>query len=231
MEIDPGWHVYWTNPGEAGLPTRLDWILPDGWETEEPIWPRPSRFDAGGVVGFGYAERLLVPLRVDVPADAPDGPVVLRAQVDWLACADTCVPGTAALELALEVRSGAGEEESSWAGRLDAARRRLPAGLPEGAEASAAVLADGSIRLSIRAGGEGRELAAADFFPEESETVELTPPAVTRSADGLELTFRRSVLSAGTPERLAGLLVPEDPGAGGWIVDVPVVVGTDSERL
>src|SRR5262250_2054351 len=21
--LDPGWHVYWRNPGEAGLPTRL----------------------------------------------------------------------------------------------------------------------------------------------------------------------------------------------------------------
>jgi thiol:disulfide interchange protein DsbD len=25
FRMDPGWHVYWRNAGDSGLPTRLDW--------------------------------------------------------------------------------------------------------------------------------------------------------------------------------------------------------------
>ena len=28
---DPHWHTYWRNPGDSGLPTRLDLTLPEGW--------------------------------------------------------------------------------------------------------------------------------------------------------------------------------------------------------
>ena len=26
----PGWHGYWTNPGDAGFPAKLTWTLPKG---------------------------------------------------------------------------------------------------------------------------------------------------------------------------------------------------------
>lgn len=28
LAIDREWHVYWKNPGDSGLPTTVDWILP-----------------------------------------------------------------------------------------------------------------------------------------------------------------------------------------------------------
>src|SRR3984957_5646868 len=30
LTIAPGWHTYWRNPGDAGLPTTIDWTLPAG---------------------------------------------------------------------------------------------------------------------------------------------------------------------------------------------------------
>jgi len=33
LEMAEGWHVYWENPGDAGIPTRVDWELPEGWVT------------------------------------------------------------------------------------------------------------------------------------------------------------------------------------------------------
>src|SRR5690606_31457793 len=35
------WHTYWLNPGEAGLPTRITWQLPEGIEAGEIVWPTP----------------------------------------------------------------------------------------------------------------------------------------------------------------------------------------------
>ena len=31
LAIKPGWHVYWRNPGDSGLPTTIDWQLPAGF--------------------------------------------------------------------------------------------------------------------------------------------------------------------------------------------------------
>ncbi|MEO9163499.1 MAG: protein-disulfide reductase DsbD domain-containing protein, partial [Casimicrobiaceae bacterium] len=31
LAIEPGWHTYWRNPGESGLPTTLAWHLPPGY--------------------------------------------------------------------------------------------------------------------------------------------------------------------------------------------------------
>src|SRR5437870_1574840 len=29
--IKPGWHIYWRNPGDSGLPTAIRWDLPAGF--------------------------------------------------------------------------------------------------------------------------------------------------------------------------------------------------------
>src|SRR6516225_3231840 len=31
QRIESGWHTYWSNPGESGLPTTIDWRLPQGF--------------------------------------------------------------------------------------------------------------------------------------------------------------------------------------------------------
>jgi thiol:disulfide interchange protein DsbD len=56
FEMDRGWHIYWRNPGESGLPTRLDWQIQDA--AVGPIrWPAPEVFDEqdGLLTTFGYA--------------------------------------------------------------------------------------------------------------------------------------------------------------------------------
>src|SRR5262249_37032283 len=53
LHMQPGWHVYWLNPGDAGLPTSVRWTLPAGFTVGELRWPVPQRFEqSGGVVGY-----------------------------------------------------------------------------------------------------------------------------------------------------------------------------------
>src|ERR1700722_15895266 len=55
LTIDPGWHVYWKNPGDAGLPTRVTFTLPNGFSAGPLRFPTPHRFDQpGNIVAFGY---------------------------------------------------------------------------------------------------------------------------------------------------------------------------------
>jgi thiol:disulfide interchange protein DsbD len=46
LAIEPGWHTYWRNPGESGLPTTLEWRLPPGYAAGSIAWPAPRALPA-----------------------------------------------------------------------------------------------------------------------------------------------------------------------------------------
>src|SRR5690606_11810055 len=70
QELQPGWHVYWKNPGDSGLPLDLQWTLPDGFEAGEILYPTPERIPVGPFANFGHhgAPAFLVP--ITAPAEA-----------------------------------------------------------------------------------------------------------------------------------------------------------------
>ncbi|AGX87377.1 protein-disulfide reductase DsbD family protein [Candidatus Symbiobacter mobilis] len=94
LQHQPGWHTYWRNPGDAGLPTALQWTIPAGVEAGDIVWPLPERFLTGELVNYGYegAVLLLVPLRVAEGFVAPAAEWELRVHASWLACRNECLP-------------------------------------------------------------------------------------------------------------------------------------------
>ncbi len=53
IEHAPHWHTYWQNPGDSGLPTRLQWQLPSGLQTGEIAWPLPKKIPIGSLANYG----------------------------------------------------------------------------------------------------------------------------------------------------------------------------------
>jgi DsbC/DsbD-like thiol-disulfide interchange protein len=105
LEIEPGWHVYWKNPGDAGLATVFKLELPEGFEVSQTNYPLPVRFtQPGDIVGFGYHDSVMLTAQVAPPADLAAGEEVkIKAALSYLVCKDRCVPGTERLELSLPV--------------------------------------------------------------------------------------------------------------------------------
>src|ERR1700722_18633836 len=57
LMIDPSWHVYWKNPGDSGLPTRVKLTVPDGFTAGAIQFPTPNRFQQpGNIIAFGYED-------------------------------------------------------------------------------------------------------------------------------------------------------------------------------
>ena len=114
----PGWHTYWRNSGDSGLPTTLDWTLPKGWSAGDVAWPAPIKFFLGPLANYGYEGDVLLSTPVTV-ADGSAGPwqVALRAQ--WLSCRKECIPEEADLRLTLPAGASLGTHtavfESNWA--------------------------------------------------------------------------------------------------------------------
>jgi thiol:disulfide interchange protein DsbD len=108
FEIAPGWHIYGREVGEVGLPTRLAWRV-DGASVGEIAWPEPVAFSdaALGVTSHGYTGAVLLSSPVEVGA-WNEGARRARVDVDWLACADVCVPGKASLERDVRAELGGG---------------------------------------------------------------------------------------------------------------------------
>jgi len=129
LTMADGWHVYWKNPGEAGLPTRVRWTLPDGFRAGHLKWPVPERFTMPGrITAFGYAGEVMLLAWITVPDDLGDRKqVTFKAKVSWLACNDTCVPGEAQVQVTLPVGRRPDTPQSD---RLVEWWRRAPKRLP-----------------------------------------------------------------------------------------------------
>lgn len=126
FDIAPGWHLYWHNPGDSGLPISWELDPPAGLAVGEALWPAPDRtISPGDILDYTYSERVTILLPVTLAADHPAGTNLrLGAKVSWLVCREGCVPGGAEVDLTIPVapRSARGPE----ADRLEETRKRLP---------------------------------------------------------------------------------------------------------
>ncbi len=210
--MEPGWHTYWTNPGDSGEPTSIEWALPDGIKAGPILWPLPHVIPVGPLVEYGYDDEVLLLTEIDVPADAA-GSITLAAKVSYLVCKDICVPEDTHVELTLPV---AGEADASeFAGEIAKAKAALPKPLP-GALSYAANPGKGALRLAVTAQpGLFEGVTDVRFFP-------LTWGAVSNPADqprtirGGELTLdMQQGDTKETPDKLEGVLILTKGGGEG----------------
>ena len=103
FRLDPGWHIYWQHPGQAGLPTKVEWEGVDATVTPR-VMPAPTMFREGeaALTTYGYANEVVLLADVRVAASAARS-VDLVASVDFLVCEKECIPGQAALLRTLPV--------------------------------------------------------------------------------------------------------------------------------
>ena len=123
FDLEEGWHTYWENPGDSGLATVIDWALPESIEAGEIQWPAPERIFLGGLVNYGYAEEAVFIVTFQAPKDLKLGSeLAITADLFWLICKETCLPGEATLDLVLPVAGKA--EPSAEASAFVEARNR-----------------------------------------------------------------------------------------------------------
>jgi DsbC/DsbD-like thiol-disulfide interchange protein/cytochrome c biogenesis protein CcdA len=121
MRPAPGWHGYWLNPGDAGLPMGVQWHLPKGFSVGPLRYPVPTRLEIANLMNYVYEQDYAVLVRLKVPAGAR-GTIPIRADAHWLACTDKiCVPEKG--ELSIDLPVGTGTPNRS---QFDAWRRALP---------------------------------------------------------------------------------------------------------
>jgi thiol:disulfide interchange protein DsbD len=131
LEIRPGWHTYWINPGDAGEKTALTWRLPPGFVAGDIHWPAPGRLVEGPVTIYGYQDRATHLVPITVPATARAGErVSLAAEATWLVCEKICIPESGSFELILPVGEREAPLDERWIETFERARNELPKPAP-----------------------------------------------------------------------------------------------------
>ena len=241
FEHEAGWHTYWKNPGEAGLPPEFTFTLPPGFKATAPAFPLPERLLTGNITSFGYGGETAFPLRVEIPRSAgTSGSVRIRLHVEYLACRDMCVPESADAELRLPLRVSA--KPGPDAALIGEALKRIPE-TPASAESLRAVIDGTKIRIDELAGLPVKR--SLDFFPSERNVVNYaeapvfeTRAAASSEANGqsssADVTLERAAASslyiaahekfANAPtEAIEGILVADGgPAAGGWAIEASI---------
>lgn len=187
FELQPGWHVYWKNSGDAGYAPRLDFSATSAVRDARLLFPAPRRFElAAGMVSFGYEHAVIYPIAATITPTAA-GPLPVRARLDYLVCRDECVPHAADLTLALPAKTDAHDIEAT---RLAAALAALPVPAEEAPEAprvtiSVAAAADGALTLELSAASGTWRAAAPDLFFETHPLFALGAPELKAAKSGL----------------------------------------------
>jgi thiol:disulfide interchange protein DsbD len=206
FKLEPGWHVYWKNPGDAGEPPHLHWTLPEGMAAEPLQFTAPQRLPLGPLMDYGYENEVLFPFRLVIAKSVKPGTAVLHAKVDWLVCRGSCIPGKADLEITQKILATAPAVEPDDGPGAEIWKRLavlLPDALPPNDRAVFQTTKEG-FRLTVQT---GKREQSAEFFPEEQDIIDNpAPQKLTPTANGLILDLKKDASLTANPKQLKGVL-------------------------
>ncbi len=228
LEIDDGWHVYWRNPGDSGMPTRIEWDLPEGVEAGPLQWPHPIPVAEGPYVTYAYKQHFTLLSEVRLPDELEQGDTIrLAGHATWLVCKNICLPEEADVSLTLPVASGP-ETNAKWAERFERVREQIP---QPSKDWNVSAAPHGEAYM-LRVGPAGDSLVAQPdslyFFAADENVIDYpAPQLVSRDGNDYVISLAPSPYAQEPATRLRGVLVSD----AGWHsegslsaleVDVPV---------
>lgn len=196
MSPQPGWHGYWSNPGDAGLAPAVKWIAPAGVRFGPLQHPAPTMLKVQGITSFVHAGPYVLVSRMSLDRNLQPGTKLpITAEVSWAACSDKlCVPGRAALTLQMTVGDGAPSADAVTV-------RHALAAEPKAVGSGAFEVKDGKLLLQLPPRAE-LDARHARFFPDENGFFD---PAEARVISALPLRIAAPSKSP-VPARFGGVV-------------------------
>jgi thiol:disulfide interchange protein len=212
LKMEPDWHTYWKNPGEAGMATKIEWQLPPGITAGETQWPLPEKLPPAEVTTYGYNNEvvLLVPLKL--AADLKPGLLDMKAKVSWLECKEACIPGGQDVEATLNI--GSETKPSAAAALIDSWKSKTPESTnifllqawwePANDDTRPLNIGNPSVEAD-----KNLKYDSVDYFPYASDQFEVQANTEVINAHSALLHLRKVVkkFSGDWPKEISGVLV------------------------
>jgi len=215
--LEPGWHIYWINPGDSGQPPSFQWQLPSGLQAEQIKWPAPERLSGPQLVDYGYKDQALFIIPIHTSTEAGSNtPVAITLNAKWLICREVCIPERAQLEIALPISAKANDDPTS-AKIFAETQKLLPSRLPRGWNVTARSTHDDFV-LNIAA---GKRIMNVEFFPLDPGQIDNpAPQKIQAMPAGAKITLKKSDILLKPITILRGLLTI--PGGPAYRIEAPV---------
>ena len=192
LDMDPGWHTYWKNPGDSGGPFSIMWSHQMDIIIEDVSWPTPEIIPYDPLITYGYKDFVIFPFKVFKQTDSELG--LLSAELEFLICSDICIPESAELSIDLSQLNRSSE-------LLDAVNELPNKVLPIGVQAS--------LENIVIEFGYDKKPTKAYFFSETKDVVKYLPShsltEVSQGTYAIEITREDKNFSY-----LKGILVIDD---------------------
>jgi len=126
IQLQPGWHTYWKNPGEIGLAPKSKWSLENNWTAGPILYPTPEKHSVSGkstLTSFGYSNNVVYLTELRGSQDLKG-----TLEFNYLVCETLCVPEKLIFNLKLKVgKASEAQRQSSEFERLKKLKAKLPA--------------------------------------------------------------------------------------------------------
>jgi thiol:disulfide interchange protein DsbD len=210
----PDWHTYWKNSGDSGLPTQLEWQLPEGITAGDIAWPTPKKIPIGTLANYGYEHTVLLPVPLTVTPGFSAAQLDVKLKASWLICRKECIPQEGEFALNIPAKGSMAASGSLFKATFAATPKPLSTGASR-IEVSGQTL---KVQLAgLPAVLRGQTLA---LFPETASVIEPAAPW-SQSWQGALWTAQLPLSSqrSESPERLP-LVVALNEAA--YRIDAPV---------
>jgi thiol:disulfide interchange protein DsbD len=221
LRMEPEWHTYWKNPGDSGLPTRIQWVLPEGWKAGDIQWPYPKPLPVGPLMNYGYEDEVVLLSELTPPANAKPGTVVIGAKAEWLVCKDVCIPEKGELELEMPVANAEAAPNPRFLAHIERSRGMLPTKVEGWKFASSLAGKTLMVRMTPPAGIAAPQKVT--FFPERELLIEpAAPQKLVREGNGVRIEMKLADPPLKDVTSVAGVAVADSswPGTSRKAIEV-----------
>ena len=103
FRLKPKWHIYWKNPGDSGMKTKIEWKVPKGIHLNQSSGPSPKRLYSKPLMTYGYENEVFVLAsfvvsdKISIESNSARS-IRVEADVKWLECREVCLPGKASIK-------------------------------------------------------------------------------------------------------------------------------------
>lgn len=210
LDLAEGWHVYWKNPGDSGLPPTAEWTPSPGVTFGDFRFPAPHAIPLATLMNYGYERQVVLPFQIQIAADAKPGTEApIGGKIEYLICADICIPEDIALSTTLRIAASP-ETDADGSAIIVGTLAHIPVALTG--------------KASVERTSTGFRLAAADaglagaigtaknirFFPDGPELSNPAKQIVKTGPEGVSIELTASDFAKAGDQNLNGIIVLTD---------------------
>lgn len=206
LKMDEHWHTYWQNAGDAGLATKIDWNLPEGFEASEIYWPYPQKIYLEDMANYGYEGETFLLTKITPPKNLSQNEITINAEASWLVCKIECLPGEAGYSLSLPVKNETPQTVEKWQRAFSDTRYKFP--LKESSWKISTVKSETGIDIFLSHPDELPDVSNIEFLPFDGGIYDnAADQNFRRTENGYQLAVSFDDFKISDPDSLKGILV------------------------